>query len=559
MGHQQATPNEADEAKQTPDRARQHATDEPLEASGVPNLDEILGGGLPRGSLILIMGLPGSGKTTLASQIAFTAAKAGKTTLILTALSESTNKLIAHLSAFDFFDPALIGGSVQFLSLQKVLSEGLGATGATVIAEARRIKADMVVIDGFRGMGGVDANPQAAREFLYSVGTLLDALGTTTIVTSETDPRDPTFFPETTTADVIIGLHYTLLGVRQTRGIEVLKARGVAPLAGLHTLTLGAGGASVYPQLEERIAAHALGAEAQTQGAAPLWQQKTSGDATWQKGPVRQPVLQRVGFDQPELDTMLAGGIPVGTCTLLAGSLGAGKTLLAMHYALAGTRAGQRVVYLGFRESQTQLQQAAEPFVFGQELERALQPGGGLTFIEVPPIKVNADVLADRLLTELDRTGAERLVIDSIAELERAILRSVDPQRLEDYLAALLQALRTRRVTALLLKETDKALATTLDFSADPLSVLAENVLLLQSVPYQGQLHRILSVLKLRFSDHDTALREFRIVAPQGIQVLGRFGSASGVLEGITRMQESDAAGQRREVRRRRGQSGEQR
>jgi circadian clock protein KaiC len=118
----------------------------------------------------------------------------------------------------------------------------LEATAEAVIGEARRINATMVLIDGFRGMRSVDTEPQAAREFLYRIGTTLGALGATTLVTSETDPRDPTYFPETTTADVIIGLHYSLLGVRQLRGVEVLKARGAAPMPGLHALTLGAEG-----------------------------------------------------------------------------------------------------------------------------------------------------------------------------------------------------------------------------------------------------------------------------------------------------------------------------
>src|SRR5690348_16784862 len=231
-----------------------HLTADKWDRTGVRDLDDILGGGLPRGSLVLIMGLPGSGKTTIASQIAFTAARSGKRVLILTALSEPTNKLIAHLGAFSFFDPALVGGPIQFLSLQGSLSAGLEAASTTILTEARRMRADLVLLDGFRGMRSVDAEPQAAREFLYSLGTTLGALGCTTLVTSETDPRDPTFFPETTTADVILGLHYQLLGVRQYRGIEVIKARSAAPLPGLHALTLGVDGASVYPQLEERIA-----------------------------------------------------------------------------------------------------------------------------------------------------------------------------------------------------------------------------------------------------------------------------------------------------------------
>ncbi len=361
----------------------------------MPGLDQILDGGLPHGSLVLIMGLPGSGKTTLASQIAFTAARAGKSVLVLTALSELTDKLITHLRAFSFFAAELIGGPVQFLSLQSALARGLMPTQEAVLAEARRVKADVVVLDGFRGMRSVDVDPQAAREFLYALGTTLGALGTTILVTSETDPRDPTFFPETTTADVILGLHYQLLGVRQFRGLEVVKARQAAPMPGLHALTLSSAGAAIFPQLEERVARDVLGGDAQTQGA----------ERTMPEVPTPARPMRRVTFGLPQLDAMLDGGIPQGTCTLLAGSLGTGKTLLAVSYVLAGVRAGEPVVFLGFRESREQLVQATAPFHFGPAFAEALRPGGLLTFLEVPPIKVQPDVLANRLLAVLDRTG----------------------------------------------------------------------------------------------------------------------------------------------------------
>src|SRR5690348_12068215 len=89
------------------------------DATGVPHLDQVLGGGVPRGGLVLIMGVPGSGKTTIASQIAFAAARAGKKVLLLTAISEPTNKLLAHLASFTFFDRELVGGPIQVLSLQQ--------------------------------------------------------------------------------------------------------------------------------------------------------------------------------------------------------------------------------------------------------------------------------------------------------------------------------------------------------------------------------------------------------------------------------------------------------
>ncbi|HET8909523.1 MAG TPA: ATPase domain-containing protein [Ktedonobacterales bacterium] len=509
---------------------------ERFDATGVPGLDEILGGGLPRGALVLVMGVPGSGKTTIASQIALVAARSGRRALVLTALSESTGKLLTHLSTYSFFDAALVGGPAQFFNLQAVLTQGLRAVADQIISEVRRVKADVLMLDGFRGMATVDSDAHAAREFLFNLGTTLGALGITTLITSETDPRDPTFYPETTTADVILGLHYQLAGVRQYRGIEVIKSRGAAPMPGLHALVVGKDGAEVYAQLEERVAAVTLGTEAQTQGAMPSPSLARPLD----------PRRARAIFDLPELDAMLRGGIPTNTCTLLAGSLGTGKTLLAIHFALAGARAGEKTVFLGFREDREQLLLEASPFAIGPELERELKPGGMITFLEVPPIKLNADIVADGLLAEIDRTGATRLVVDSIAELERTIARGLDPARLEDYLAAFLRALRALKVTPLLVKESDRALAPTLDFSTDRLSVLAENLILLQQVPYKGKLHRVLSILKVRLSAHDNTLREFRIAPPKGIDVLEVFESEVGMLQDITSVQDRVRMGEDR-------------
>src|SRR5262245_56032719 len=155
------------------------------EPSGVPNLDLVMGGGLPRGALELIMGAPGSGKTTLASQIGFNAARAGKSILVLTALSESTSKLLEHLSSFSFFDPELIGGAIQFLNLQHVMTDGFATTRDEVLRMARQIKAQVLIIDGFRSLRDAEQNAMGARQFLYDIGTALGTLGTTTLVTSE--------------------------------------------------------------------------------------------------------------------------------------------------------------------------------------------------------------------------------------------------------------------------------------------------------------------------------------------------------------------------------------
>lgn len=519
---------------------------------GVPRLEEVLGGGIPRGSLAIIVGPPGSGKTTMANQIASAFARAGRKAVTFTALSEPADKLIAHLRTFSFFDEQALGDAWQVISLQQSLDQGLEATAKELITVARQSRADLVVLDGFRGVRGVAANSQAARQFLYDVGTQLGVLGITMMVTSEADPRDPVFFPEATTADVIIGLHYSVEGVRQRRSLEVVKVRGAKMLPGLHGLRLTRAGLVVFPRLEARVSAafndeqdeevDELQREIVTGGipvvgaasrvmlpdAPPLAAETEAGTSLEGRAP----------FGLPELDILLGGGLTRGSSTVIVGSPGTGKTLLALHYALSGIPSGEPAIYIGLRENRAQLLRKADQFALGADLRAALAPGGGLTFQPWAPVELNPDVVAHRLLVALDRTGARRLVIDSIGEIERALVRSGDPGRADDYLAALVVTMRERGITSAFIKEHNTLLAPELAGATDAISVLAENVILMQHVSYQAALHRVLSVVKMRFSQHDTRLREFTITAPAGIQVLTEGQSGVGALEGIARRQE---------------------
>src|SRR5471032_2912021 len=93
-------------------------------ATGVPGLDEILGGGLPEFSFNLIAGTPGSGKTTLAHQIMFALATAEQPALYFTVLGEPPLKMLRYQQQFNFFDSKKVNKSVRFINLSDETAEG---------------------------------------------------------------------------------------------------------------------------------------------------------------------------------------------------------------------------------------------------------------------------------------------------------------------------------------------------------------------------------------------------------------------------------------------------
>ncbi len=475
-----------------------------MQPTGLPSLDVVLGGGLLRGTLAVILGAPGSGKTTLAGHLAFAGAHQGRKALILTALSEPTNKLIAHLSAFAFFDGDLLVDRLQVLSLQQALPNGLKATGDEILAMVRQFNAQVIVLDGFRGMreSEMELDQPAGRQFLYRLGTTLSALGVTTLVTSEADPHDPTFFPEMTTADVIMGLHYGVQGVRHQRGFEVIKARGAAPLPGVHAFAVDAAGVQIIPRLEALVAASAPQGEALRVGMRSAFV------------PEAAPVPlshERVALGVPGLDDLLGGGVLRGTQTLVAGPAVAGKTLFALAFAHAGLAAGDGTVYASLGATRADLAFLSEPYALSHAISRAWQAGGPVLIIDSPAIALDPDAVAQVLLAHLDATGAQRLVIDGVEALEEALARNGDPFRYAAYFTAWRTALRDRGVTTLFARQVADA-APAWD---GPSRSLPDTILRLRREPAAG-----LQVVSQRYAGPERRWHALDLTTPDGPRVV---------------------------------------
>jgi circadian clock protein KaiC len=144
----------------------------------------------------------------------------------------------------------------------------------------------------------------------------------------------------------------------------------------------------------------------------------------------------------------------------------------------------------------------------------------------VQPVELGLDVVAAEIGRAAAASGAVRVVIDSIAELEH----SATHQRFADYLWALVGALRHGGATTLLTSETSAFFGPAFEL-AHGLSYVADNVVLLRYTELASEIHRALVVVKMRDSDHVKSLVEFEIT-PHGANVIGKFAGVSGVLSG---------------------------
>jgi len=468
--------------------------------TGIQSFDRLLGGGIPRRQVLIVTGNPGCGKTILCSQVSFLAAARGLPVVLATVTSEPHDKLMEALTGFSFFRRELLGEKLFLVSAYSSLKKGAKEARDTLLHTVRERGAKLLFIDGLRAIRDLWQDEAMLREFLYELGIGLAALDCIGLFTTEYPLEKLMALPEATTVDGIVSLAVLPQGLRRLRRVEVVKLRGRPHLPGEHLLQIGAEGVEIIPRLETHV--------------------PSDKDFV--------PSRVRAAFGLPEFDGLMEGGLPVQSTTMLAGSMGIGKTLLAAHFAAEGTRRGEKTLFVSFFEPPAALFARAQRI--GMNVEADLS-SGALTMLHQPVMEMEADVLVHRILREVERQGIKRLVIDGLTDLELAIS---DPGRRRTFLAAFSTHLRVMGVTSLFTKEVSKITGTELDFSDTPIAILGENLMLLRYVELRGRIHRVLSILKMRDSKYDGNLREFEIT-DGGVRVLAPMRSAEGLLTGQAR------------------------
>lgn len=460
--------------------------------TGVPGLDEILGGGLPEYSFNIIAGAPGSGKTTLAHQFMFANATHDRPALYFTILGEPAIKMLRYQQQFSFFDMSKVDGAIRFINLsQIVLEKDLTAVLDEMIKEVEAANARIVVVDSFRTVvrraqatGSVSHSEMDLQGFVQRLALNLTTWQATSFLVGEYVEGELRDNPVFTVADSLLWLHQTVERNSIVRKMQIMKLRGQESVPGMHTFRITRDGLQTFPRtfgLSE--------AQSRVKGKSRL----STGIRT--------------------LDKMLGGGLPEGESLLLAGPSGAGKSTVGMQFIDEGLRQGQPGIIAIFEELPTELVNRAK--MFGIDFERP-QKQDQLKILYLRPLDLSVDETVHEIVRTVKEIAAKRLVIDSLVGFEMALAPGFRADFRES-LYRMIAAVTRLGVTILSTVEIEEDFVS-MDLSKFTVSFLADDILRMRYVSINGQWRKMLMVVKMRRSRHSIDMREYTITS-KGIMI----------------------------------------
>lgn len=475
--------------------------------TGVPGLDEILGGGLPEFSFNVIGGAPGAGKTTLAQQIMFAVSGPTRPALYFTIVGEPPLKMLRYQQQFTFFDMARVNDSVRYVNLgQNVVDGGLATLLARIVQEVEATSPRVVIVDSFRTVADAGLTSRAdgldLQHFVQQLAVQLTSWQATTFLVGEYQSAAAEPNPVFTVADGLLWLEQNLDRNSMVRKIRVMKMRGQAPIPGLHTFRITSDGLRIFPRVI-----------VEPEGGRPV---AAAPRATGRK---------RLSTGVQGLDEMLGGGVPAGYSVLLAGPSGSGKSVLATQFITEGAAHGEPGIIAVFEKRPREYSQDGSG---GARFDRLVRDGQ-IGIIHTRPLDLSIDEMLYEIVEAIQRLKARRLVIDSLSGFELALA----PTFREDFresLYRMVAVLTGMGITMIMTAELEDSYSD-LRFSPHGTAFLTDCIIMQRYIELRGQLQRMMAVVKVRGSAHSKDLRAFEIT-DAGIVVGDGLAGYEGLLTG---------------------------
>ncbi len=475
----------------------------PKARTGVEGLDDILVGGLSPGHVYLLEGSPGTGKTTIALRFLLEGANLGEKGLYIT-LSETEAELRDgaashgwdlgdHIEVFELVPPENLLDEEHQQSLLYSSDLELGETTKAIFEAIERARPTRIVLDSLSEIRLLAQSSLRYRRQILAMKHYFAKQGATVLMLDDltTDTNDKTVH---SLAHGVIRLEELSPNYgAERRRVRVVKYRGQSFRGGYHDLVIATGGVQVFPRL-------------------------VSGE---HKTRFTRDVLTS-GIDA--LDTLLGGGVEKGSGTLLMGPAGAGKSLLALQFAVSAIERGEKAALFIFDEELGLLIDRAK--LMGIDLD-ALCATGNLFIEQVDAAELSPGEFTHRVKTRVDRHQVKTMVIDSLNGYQAAM---PEEKFLVLHIHELLQYLNRQGVSTFL-AIAQHGLVGDMKSPVD-VTYIADTVILLRYFEAFGEVRRAISIIKKRFGTHQSSIREFQI-GSAGIRVGEPLDGFHGVLGGV--------------------------
>jgi circadian clock protein KaiC len=479
------------------------AGDDQRIATGIPGLNDVLGGGLPAGHFFLVEGVPGSGKTTLGLQFLMEGAQNGEKVLYVT-LSESKAEIekIARshdwsLEGITIFEYTPTEDSLrpedQYSAFHPSEIEFQDTT-RTILNEVQRVQPSRIVLDSLSEIRLLARDSlRYRRQVLALKHFFANRNCTVFFLDDRSSAREDLQLQSIAHGALLLEKVPRDFGNTRRR-MQIEKMRGSTYREGYHDYRIQQGGMIVFPRLVASEHRESFEGGCVTSGIAGL-------DAIW------------------------GGGIDRGTSTLLIGAAGSGKSSIAMSYAVAAAKRGEFAAAFLFEELiSTACRRSA-----GLKIDpKPYIQHGKLHLQQVDPAELSPGEFVQQVRDAVDIRGAKVVVIDSLNGFINAM---PGEQYLTMQMHELLAFLNHRGVATFLVLAQAGLVGSNMTSPVD-LSYLADNVLLLRFFESEGEIHKALSVVKKRSGKHERSIREL-ILANGEIAVGPPLREFRGVLTGV--------------------------
>jgi len=476
----------------------------PKSPTGIQGLDEITGGGLPKGRPTLICGGAGCGKTLLAMEFLVRGARQFNEPGVFMAFEETAKDLTKNVVSLGFDLKDLIARKKMVLDFVYIERSEIEETGEYDLEglfirlgqAIDAVHAKRVVLDTIESLFSGLPNPLIVRAELRRLFRWLKEKGVTAIITGERGTETLTRQGlEEYVSDCVIVLDHRVSDQVSSRRLRVVKYRGSTH------------GTNEYPFLIDEDGILVL--------------------------PVTSLGLQhivstkRIPSGVARLDAMLGGaGYYRGSSVLISGTAGTGKSSFAAHFAEATCRRGERALYFAFEESPSQIVRNMRSI--GIDLEPWVQKGL-LRFQAARPTLAGLEMHLTTMHKTINTFKPQVVIVDQL----NSFVIGDNETEVKSMLMRLADFLKTNQITGMFTNLTAGRGA--LEQTKVAISSLFDTWLLLRDIEIGGERNRCLNILKSRGMAHSNQIREF-LLTDHGVELRDVYVGASGVLTGSARL-----------------------